>query len=86
MSLAEKDNGTYVVLTIYDRKFWMILAPLTLTLTLPPSAMAPFNEVYEMMQSSSRPSEMKMCMITVRVQRKTAGKENILHIFHVFFI
>lgn len=27
MSLAEKDNGTYVVLTIYNIKFWMILAP-----------------------------------------------------------
>lgn len=85
MSLAERNNGTHVVLTIYNIKFWVMIAPSLSNGSLGDYP-SPFNGVYEMMQSRSWPSEMKMCVVTVRVQRKTAGKENILHIFHVLFI
>lgn len=48
MSLAEKDNGTYVALTIYMIKLWMILAPSISNGPLGDFP-SPFNEVYEMM-------------------------------------
>lgn len=56
MSLAEKDNGTCVVLTKYIIKCWTILAPIISNGPCgdcPPS----FNEDCKMMQASSWSSD-----------------------------